>query len=88
MSAGRTLLLLAGKACENNNHDTVTRRGVSEDKALEDLFIAPFAVPRAPQRFYYKFGKPIETSRADLDDPARVNQLYRQVSAYSSSPEK
>ncbi|EIE25026.1 alpha/beta-hydrolase [Coccomyxa subellipsoidea C-169] len=55
------------------------RRGVSEDKELEDLFIAPFAVPKAPQRFYYLFGKPIETSRADLDDPARVGHLYRQV---------
>ena len=58
-------------------------RGVSEDKTLEDLFIAPFAVPKAPQRFYYLFGKPIETCRADLEDPARVSQLYRQVSADS-----
>lgn len=61
----------------------VVHRGVSEDKTLEDLFIAPFAIPKAPQRFYYLFGKPIETSRADLDDPARVGQLYRQVSADS-----
>ncbi len=56
---------------------------MSEDKELEDLFIAPFAVPKAPQRFYYLFGKPIKTSRADLDDPARVGHLYRQVSADS-----
>ncbi|CAL8462015.1 g1546 [Coccomyxa elongata] len=61
------------------NNVPQARRGVSEDKTLEDLFIAPIAIPKAPQRFYYLFGKPIETSRADLDDPARVSQLYRQV---------
>ncbi|KAK9908919.1 hypothetical protein WJX75_004666 [Coccomyxa subellipsoidea] len=74
-------LPIVGNLIEQRARNSIpqARRGVSEDKALEDLFIAPFAVPRAPQRFYYKFGKPIETSRADLDDPARVNRLYRQV---------
>jgi hypothetical protein len=57
-------------------------RGVSEDKSLEDLFIAPFAVPKAPERFYYVFQQPIQTSPDDLKDPERVQQLYRQVAAF------
>ena len=55
------------------------RRGVAQNKALEDLFIAPFAVPKPPQRFYYIFQEPVHTRREDLKDPARVDALYRQV---------
>lgn len=54
-------------------------RGVAQNKELEDLFIAPFAVPRPPQRFYYIFQAPVHTSREDLKDPARVDALYREA---------
>lgn len=87
MSRGRLPL---GSLFSRGSRDEVTdalgaSRGVSQNKELEDLFISPFAVPKPPQRFYYLFGTPIETSRADLDDPDRVGQLYRQVCA-SSAP--
>jgi hypothetical protein len=37
------------------------------------------AVPKAPQRFYYKFGRPVRTTREDQNNPERVEQLYREV---------
>ena len=52
---------------------------MAENKALEDLFIAPFAVPRPPQRFYYIFQEPVRTAPEDLKDPARIAALYRQA---------
>ena len=55
------------------------RRGVSQGDLEEELFIAPLAVPKAPQRFYYKFGRPVRTSRADQNNPERVQQLYQEV---------
>ena len=54
-------------------------RGVATNKALEDLFIAPFAVPKPPQRFYYIFQEPVKTAPEDLKDPAKIDALYRQV---------
>ena len=54
-------------------------RGVATNKALEDLFIAPLAVPKPPQRFYYIFQEPVRTAPEDLQDPARIDALYRQV---------
>lgn len=53
-------------------------RGVAA-QGQEDLFIAPFAVPKPPQRFYYLFQEPVQTTPEDLKDPARVNALYRQI---------
>ena len=54
-------------------------RGVSLGDLDEELFIAPLAVPKAPQRFYYKFGRPVQTSREDQNNPERVQQLYQEV---------
>ena len=36
-------------------------------------------MPKAPQRFYYKFGRPVRTSREDQNNPERVQQLYQEV---------
>ena len=54
-------------------------RGVSKGDLEEELFIAPLAVPKAPERFYYKFGRPVRTAREDQNDPERVQQLYQEV---------
>ena len=54
-------------------------RGVSLGDLEEELFIAPLAIPKAPQRFYYKFGRPVQTSREDQNNPERVQQLYQEV---------
>lgn len=62
------------------------RRGVSQGDLDEELFIAPFAVPKAPQRFYYKFGRPVRTTREDQNDPARVEQLYQEVILRTNAP--
>ena len=52
---------------------------MSQGDLDEELFIAPLAVPKAPQRFYYKFGRPVRTTREDQNNPERVEQLYREV---------
>ena len=66
-----------------DGHDGFAR-GVSQNKELEDLFIQPLAVPTAPARYYYIFQEPIRTQRSDLDNPERVEQLYRQVRTHSA----
>ena len=58
-------------------------RGVAQNKALEDLFIAPFAVPKPPSRFYYIFQEPVWTAPEDLKDPAKISALYQQVRSLS-----
>jgi len=54
-------------------------RGVASGNLDEELFIAPLAVPKAPERFYYKFGRPVVTSKEDQNNPERVQQLYQEV---------
>ena len=56
---------------------------MSQGDLDEELFIAPLAVPKAPQRFYYKFGRPVRTTREDQNNPERVEQLYREVTHLS-----
>ena len=45
-----------------------------------DLFL-PLLLPKVPGRFYYLFGKPIETKGREeiLKDKKNANQLYNQV---------
>ena len=45
----------------------------------EELFIPPLAVPKTPERFYYKFGRPVRTTKEDQNNPERVMQLYQEV---------
>ena len=52
---------------------------MSKGDLEEELFIAPLAVPKAPERFYYKFGRPVRTSKEDQNNPERVQQLYQEV---------
>ena len=57
------------------------RRGVSTGDLEEELFIPPLAVPKTPERFYYKFGRPVRTTKEDQNNPERVQQLYQEVRA-------
>lgn len=34
---------------------------VTEDGGAEESFVQPLVVPKTPQRFYFKFGKPVTT---------------------------
>ena len=54
-------------------------RGVSTSDLEEELFIPPLAVPKTPERFYYKFGRPVRTTKEDQNNPERVQQLYQEV---------
>ena len=47
---------------------------------MDELFIAPITVPSSVQRLYYRFMKPISTSKQDLDSEERCDELYAQVS--------
>ena len=59
------------------------RRGVSargEDDAEPESFVSPLALPKLPpRRMYFKFQRPIQTSRADVDDRDRCDALYNEV---------
>ena len=59
------------------------RQGVTADKGGEkESFISPLAVPKLPpRRMYFLFQKPIQTGPEDLEDRARVEELYCQVKA-------
>lgn len=62
----------------------MSRRGVAENKELEDLFIQPFSLPSVPQRFYFQFRAPITTSPTDLEDRSTCDTIYRKVRASAS----
>lgn len=52
---------------------------VTADAGEEELFIQPVIVPKAPERFYFRFMAPIDVSGADLDDEERVKAIYERV---------
>ena len=45
----------------------------------EELFIQPVAVPKIPERFYFRFMAPIDLSDVDLDDEESVKAVYANV---------
>ena len=45
----------------------------------EELFIQPVAVPKIPERFYFRFMAPIDLSDIDLDDEESVKAVYANV---------
>ncbi|KAF8017905.1 hypothetical protein BT93_H2963 [Corymbia citriodora subsp. variegata] len=64
-----------------SSRDTIrVREGMSGEVANEALYI-PGILPRIPGRFYYLFGKPIETRGRyeSLKDRQNANELYLQV---------
>lgn len=50
----------------------------------EEVFIAPFSLPTAIPRFYYKFQQPIELSAEDLKTDGRCQDIYLQVIVLSA----
>ena len=53
---------------------------VTEDGEEEESFVSPLVVPRTPQRFYFKFGKPVDTSAGTLNPkPSTLNPRAVQV---------
>jgi len=56
------------------------RRGAAKSEgAPQDTFVFPVIRPKVPNRFYFLLGEPIKTEKADLEDPARVDALYKEV---------
>lgn len=55
------------------------RRGAMVDNMESEQFVAPFSVPKPPERFYFTFGSPIQTRKEDARDPQRAKQLYTQT---------
>lgn len=53
---------------------------VGEEVADQDLYF-PFFMPKVPGRFYYLFGKPIETKERMemLKDRQNANEVYLQI---------
>ncbi|KAJ4901064.1 Uncharacterized protein Rs2_15015 [Raphanus sativus] len=56
------------------------RKGHESELGNQDLYL-PGPVPKIPGRFYYYFGKPIETSgkEQELRDKEKAQELYLQV---------
>ncbi|KAF8018013.1 hypothetical protein BT93_H3036 [Corymbia citriodora subsp. variegata] len=65
---------------ESSRDAIQVREGMSGEVANEALYI-PGILPRIPGRFYYLFGKPIETRGRyeSLKDRQNANELYSQV---------
>ncbi|GLI58562.1 hypothetical protein VaNZ11_000309 [Volvox africanus] len=57
----------------------MARRGVTVSEEVEESFILPLVIPKAPARFYYLFGAPIRTDPRVAEDRDAVSQLYSQV---------
>lgn len=58
------------------------RKGIAADGYEDESFIAPIVAPRLPpSRLYFMFMKPIKTSKTDLEDRQRSEEVYRQVKA-------
>jgi hypothetical protein len=55
----------------------VLHRGVAAEKGMEELFLQPLSLPKAPARYYYLFGKPIETRPEDMQQRGRCQEMYR-----------
>ncbi|KAK2666060.1 hypothetical protein Ddye_004634 [Dipteronia dyeriana] len=60
----------------------LTRTDANEEMATEDISF-PVFLPKIPGRFYYYFGKPIETEgrMQELRDKEKAHELYLQVQA-------
>ena len=56
---------------------------MTEDGDAEELFVQPICVPKAPQRYYFKFGRPIETAGLHAEgfskDEEKVRAMYGDV---------
>ena len=50
---------------------------VTQDGQAEEAFVQPLIVPRAPERYYFKFGKPIRTERL-FDDGVSSRSVSRE----------
>jgi len=50
---------------------------VTQDGQSEEAFVQPLIVPRAPERYYFKFGKPIRTSREMFKSPSDDDEKKR-----------
>ncbi|KAK4845152.1 hypothetical protein QYF36_001588 [Acer negundo] len=60
----------------------LTRSDANEEMATDDISF-PVLLPKIPGRFYYYFGKPIETKgrMQELRDKEKAHELYLQVQA-------
>ncbi|KAK1583384.1 hypothetical protein Q3G72_023286 [Acer saccharum] len=65
---------------KENNHDINLRDEISGEVANQELFV-PGLLPKVPGRFYYLFGKPIQTKGKQdfLKDKENANQVYLHV---------
>ena len=67
---------------------------VTEDGQAEEAFVQPLVVPRAPERYYFKFGRPIRTAHlvsardappsgedGDAEEARRVQETYDECRA-------
>ena len=56
---------------------------VTEDGGAEETFVQPLVVPKTPQRFYFKFGKPVTTAglydEGFMKDDEAVQAMYDDV---------
>lgn len=52
---------------------------VTVESGEEELFIQPVVVPKTPERFYFRFMAPIDSSEVDIDDGEAVQKMYERV---------
>eukprot|EP00890_Picochlorum_soloecismus_P004874 jgi/Picsp_1/5388/NSC_02748-R1_protein len=56
------------------------RRGVNAAETEAESFVSPLALPKIPpNRLYYLFQAPIETSRHDVKDKEKCHEIYESV---------
>lgn len=52
---------------------------VTAESGEEELFIQPVVVPKTPERFYFRFMAPIDSSEVEIDDEKGVMEMYGRV---------
>jgi len=55
------------------------RRGVNVSEEHVDKFVQPLITFNAPSRFYFRFGRPIETTPDMANDKAVCEKVYQEV---------
>ena len=76
-----------GQAAAERSREVPAARAVdtrvTEDGGAEETFVQPLVVPKTPQRYYFKFGKPVDTDGlyqgGFLDNDEEVRAMYDEV---------
>ncbi|CAM9453397.1 unnamed protein product [Chrysoparadoxa australica] len=69
-------LPLVGRRLKDNAEELLSAR---REEQKSELFLAPLMRPKAPQRVYFKFGRPFETEDLSKSNRSECDALYKEV---------